>query len=100
MEMYYLVFIYIAAQYFYSLYMNTHNYDLIGVGAVLLQTNKSVSYFSHNFTDTQSRYMVIERELYGTVVACEHFHKFMDVNCLLQLISNLTSVANKALYEI
>ena len=49
----------------------------IGVGAVLMQQGRVVSYHSRALTPTQLRYYNIERECYGLVNSIEHFHHYI-----------------------
>ncbi|PIK48181.1 hypothetical protein BSL78_14973 [Apostichopus japonicus] len=48
-----------------------------GVGAVLLQENKPVAYASKTFTEAQTRYAQIEKELAAIVYGCEKFHQYI-----------------------
>ncbi|PIK58309.1 hypothetical protein BSL78_04815 [Apostichopus japonicus] len=48
-----------------------------GVGAVLLQNEKPVAYASKTFTDAQTRYAQIEKELAAIVFRCEKFHQYI-----------------------
>ena len=48
-----------------------------GLGAVLLQEGRLISFMSKALTDTQSRYSNIEREILGVVTGVEHFHQYL-----------------------
>ena len=48
-----------------------------GLGAVLLQEGRPISFMSKALTDTQSRYSNIEREILGVVTGVEHFHQYL-----------------------
>ena len=49
-----------------------------GLGAVLLQEGKPISFMSKALTDTQSRYSNIEREILGVVTGVKHFHQYLS----------------------
>ena len=46
-----------------------------GLGAVLLQGGRPISFMSRALTETQSRYSNIEREVLGIVMGVKHFHQ-------------------------
>lgn len=48
-----------------------------GLGAVLLQDSKPVSYASRALTDTETRYSAIEAEMFAVVFACRKFHQYI-----------------------
>ena len=48
-----------------------------GLGAVLLQEGRLISFMSKAMTDTQSRYSNIECEIFGVVTGVEHFHQYL-----------------------
>ena len=48
-----------------------------GLGAVLIQEDRPVSYASRAMTDAQKRYAVIEKELSAVVFGCERFHQYI-----------------------
>ena len=48
-----------------------------GLGAVLLQEGRPISFMSKALTDMQSRYSNIEREILGMVTGVEHFHQYL-----------------------
>ena len=48
-----------------------------GLGAVLLQEGRPISFMSKALIDTQSRYSNIEREILGVVTGVEHFHQYL-----------------------
>ena len=48
-----------------------------GLGAVLLQNGRPISFMSKALTVTQSRYSNIEREILGIVTGVEHFHQYL-----------------------
>ena len=48
-----------------------------GLGAVLLQDNKTVCYASRALTDTETRYAPIESEMLAVVFACRKFHQYI-----------------------
>ena len=48
-----------------------------GLGAVLLQNGRPISFMSKALTNTQSRYSNIEREILGMVTGVEHFHQYL-----------------------
>ena len=48
-----------------------------GLGAVLLQENKIVSFASKSLNETEQRYSQIEKELYAIVFGCRHFHQYL-----------------------
>ena len=49
----------------------------LGIGSVLLQDNQPVAYTSKSLTDTQQRYVSIEREMLAIVHACTKFHQYI-----------------------
>ena len=51
--------------------------SLRGIGAVLLQDNKPISFASKSLTDVEQRYANIERELLAVVYGCERFHTYI-----------------------
>ena len=48
-----------------------------GLGAVLIQEDRPVSYASRAMTDAQKRYAMIEKELLAVVFGCERFHQYI-----------------------
>ena len=50
-----------------------------GLGAVLLQGGRPISFMSRALTETQSRYSNIEHEVLGIVTGVEHFHQYLLV---------------------
>ena len=48
-----------------------------GLGAVLMQEGKSVSYASRAMTEAQKRYAMIEKELLTVVFGCERYHQYI-----------------------
>ena len=48
-----------------------------GIGAVLMQNGKSVSYASISLTNAQKNYAIIEKELLAVLFGCEIFHQFV-----------------------
>ena len=48
-----------------------------GLGVVLLQEGRPISFMSKALTDTQSRYSNIEMEILGVVTGVEHFHQYL-----------------------
>ena len=48
-----------------------------GLGAVLLQEGRPISFMSKALTDTQSRYSNIEHEILGMVTGVEHFPQYL-----------------------
>ncbi|XP_063955561.1 uncharacterized protein K02A2.6-like [Lytechinus pictus] len=48
-----------------------------GTGAVLLQNGHPVAYASKAFTDAQTRYAQIEKELAAIVFGCKKFHQYI-----------------------
>ena len=48
-----------------------------GLGAVLMQEGKPVSYASRAMTEAQKRYAMIEKELLAVVFGCERYHQFI-----------------------
>ena len=51
--------------------------SLKGLGVVLMQEGRPISFASKSLTDTESRYANIERELLAVVYGCERFHTFL-----------------------
>lgn len=58
-----------------------------GLGAVLLQDGKPISYASATLTPTQGRYAQIEKELLAVLFACEHY-KFYIIGTRVQIESD------------
>ena len=48
-----------------------------GLGAVLMQEGKPVSYASRAMKEAQKRYAMIEKELLAVVFGCERFHQYI-----------------------
>ena len=48
-----------------------------GLGAVLLQNGRPISFMSKALTETQSRYSNIECEILALVTGVEHFHQYL-----------------------
>ena len=48
-----------------------------GLGAVLLQENKPITFASKALTPAESRYANIDRELLAVVYGCEKFHTYL-----------------------
>ena len=48
-----------------------------GIGAVLMQNGKPVSYASRSLTNAQKNYAIIEKELLAVLFGCERFHQFV-----------------------
>ena len=48
-----------------------------GLGACLLQDGQPIAYTSKSFTDTETRYANIERELLAIVFACQQFNTYV-----------------------
>ena len=48
-----------------------------GIGAVLMQNGKPVSYVSRSLTNAQKNYAIIEKELLAVLFGCERFHQFV-----------------------
>ena len=51
--------------------------SLKGLGATLLQDKKPIAFASKALTDTESRYVNIEREMLAVVYGCERFHTYL-----------------------
>ena len=51
--------------------------SLKGLGACILQDGKPIAFASKSLTDTEMRYMNIERELLAIVFGCEKFHTYL-----------------------
>ena len=49
----------------------------VGLGAVLVQEGKVVSYASKSLSDVESRYSQTEKEALAIVWGCEHFHLYL-----------------------
>ena len=49
-----------------------------GIGAVLMQNGKLVSYASKSLTNAQKNYAIIEKELLAVLFGCERFQSFVD----------------------
>ena len=49
-----------------------------GIGAVLMQNGKPVSYASRSLTNAQKNYAIIEKELLAVLFGCERFHQFVN----------------------
>ena len=49
-----------------------------GLGAMLVQSHKVISYASRALTDVESRYSQTEREALAVVWACEHFDMYVN----------------------
>ena len=49
----------------------------VGLGAILMQDDKIVSYASRSLTPVESRYNQTEREALAVVWGCEHFHLYV-----------------------
>ena len=50
---------------------------MAGLGAVLFQEDRPVTFASKVLTETESRYANIEREMLAVVFGCEQFHNFL-----------------------
>lgn len=48
-----------------------------GVGCVLLQEGKPISYASRSLTDTEINYAQVEKEMLAIIYSCEKFHNFI-----------------------
>ena len=48
-----------------------------GIGAVLMQNGKPVSYTSRSLTNAQKNNAIIEKELLAVLFGCERFHQFV-----------------------
>ena len=48
-----------------------------GIGAVLMQNGKPVSYASRSLTNAQKNYAIIEKELLAVLFGCERFHQYV-----------------------
>ena len=48
-----------------------------GIGAVLMQNGKPVSYTSRSLTNAQKNNAIIEKELLAVLFECERFHQFV-----------------------
>ena len=48
-----------------------------GICGVFLQNHQPVAYTSATVSETQIRYLQIEKELFAIVHACEHFHCYV-----------------------
>ena len=46
------------------------------VGAALLQEGQPVAYMSRTFTETETHYAPIEKEMLAIVLSLEHYHQF------------------------
>ena len=46
------------------------------VGSVLLQEDHPIAYMSRAFSDTETRYAPIEKEMLAVVLSLEHFHQY------------------------
>ena len=51
--------------------------SLTGLGALLVQDGKVISYGSRALSDVESRYSQTEREMLAVVWASEHFHLYL-----------------------
>jgi hypothetical protein len=49
----------------------------VGLGAILTQNNRVISYASRALTDTEQRYSQTEREMLAVVFGVEHFHLYL-----------------------
>lgn len=49
----------------------------VGLGAILTQNNKIVSYGSRALTDVEQRYSQTDREMLGVVYGVEHYHLYL-----------------------
>ena len=49
----------------------------VGLGKLLVQESKVISYASRALMDVESRYSQTEREMLGVVRAVEHFHLYL-----------------------
>ena len=49
----------------------------VGLGGLLMQEGKVVSYASHTLSDVEARYSQTEREMLAVVWAAEHFHLYV-----------------------
>ena len=58
-----------------------------GIGAVLMQNGKSVSYASRALTNARKNYATIEKELLAFLFGCETFHQFV-YGCEVTIISD------------
>jgi len=47
-----------------------------GLGAAILQNGKPIEYASRSLTDTEIRYIQIEKEMLAIVFALEHFNQY------------------------
>ena len=53
----------------------------VGVGAILTQNNKVISYASRALTPTEQRYSQTDREFLAVVYGVEHFHLYLYGGC-------------------
>ena len=49
----------------------------VGLGAVLIQNNRSFAFASRSLTDAERRYSNIEREVLAVTFGCERFHHYI-----------------------
>ena len=50
-----------------------------GLGAILMQEGKPISYASSVFTEAQKRYAMIEKELLAVVFGCKRYHQYIYI---------------------
>ena len=51
-----------------------------GLGAVLLQEEKSVAYASRSLSSAEKNFAIIEKELLAVLFGCERFHQYVYGN--------------------
>ena len=56
-----------------------------GIGAILLQHGRPISFMSEALTETQSRYSNIEHKILGVVTTVAHFHHYLCTQIISQL---------------
>ena len=59
----------------------------VGLGAILVQDNRTIAYGIRALTPTESRYSQIEREALSVVFGCEHFHIYL-AGCEFEIITD------------
>ena len=58
----------------FDVYTDTSNYQL---GAVIVQENGPVTFYSRKLTPAQMNYTVMEKELLSIIETCVHFRNFL-----------------------
>ena len=59
-----------------------------GLGSILLQDDRAISFASRSLSDVENRYSQTEREALGVVWTCEHFNQYLQGDPLFTIITD------------